>query len=698
MRRRRGRLRRIVTGLVALCVALLVAGYAIIASLDVQQVARVARDEVKALTGRDLVIDGPIDLKISLTPSVDLQDVRFANAGWGSRPEMATLRRVEVEVELLPLLTGNVVVRRLVVIEPDILLETDAAGRGNWEFETAGDGAAAPVDAGDSGAVQLPDIQDFRFQGGRLRFVDTASGQELTLDIVEATGRLPIGGGGREIHLMAAYNGNPFAVDGTYGGIAALLSGTPGPLDLTVTAGGATVTARGTAGTLSADLAVTAAGDDLSEFSPWVGTDLPPLGPYSLSANLKSDRQSFDFSGLVVKLGESDLTGNLALSLAGPRPALRGRLVSQLLDLDDLTGAPTTEVAASDRGDGSGGAEKVFDDTPLPLEALRAVDAQVKLSVEKFSAGNLLLDDVQTDLVLKAGDLSAAPLSAGLAGGRLDGRLAINAGEAVPDLVLRLDGRGIDFGDLLERAGISDEVGGELELALDLTGRGATPHAIAAGLGGHVQAVSLDGTVDNSLLRFLNLGVSDIIAPLYGAADSARLECLVARFDIEGGQARSRALVFDTGAFAVAGRGGIDLDAEQLNLAFDTQTSEPSLASFAVPFRVTGPLSDPDVSPDPVGAAVGAVGNVAKTGGNIVGGAVDAVGGLVGSGPIIGQVGSGETLCGEALAAIGRGPSGGGAAPAKSRSVVDDAVEGVGDAVKGAGEGIEKGLENLFGN
>lgn len=683
MRRRRGRLKRLVTGLFALCVALVVAGYAIVASLDVQQVAQVARDEVKAATGRDLVVAGPIDLQISLTPSVDLQDVRFANAGWGSRAEMVSVRRLEVEVELLPLLTGNIVVRRLVIVEPDLLLEIDPEGRGNWEFETAG---RAPASS-DGGAVSAPDVQDFRIEGGRLRLVDATTGADLSLDISEAVGTFPSGGGSRSLRLDAAWNGNPFVVEGTYGGLPALLSGTPGPLDMTLTAGGATLTARGRAGDLTgtpaADLAVTAAGDDLSALSPWVGAELPALGPYSLSTDLKAVGEEFDFSGLVAKIGGSDLTGNLALSLAGARPALKGSLVSKRLDLDDLTGP---EQAPGEASDG-----KVFDETPLPLEALRAVDAQVKLNVEKFSAGKLLLDDLQTNVTLKAGDLTADPLTAGLAGGQLAGGLGLAASKAEPDFALRLAGQDLDFAELLQRAEISDEVGGKLALDIDLQGRGATPHALAAGLGGHVQAVSLDGTVDNDLLRFLSAGLSDITGPLFGGAERTRLECFVARFDIEDGQAESRALVFDTGAFAVAGRGGLDLDAEQVNLAFDTQTSEPSLASLAVPFHVTGPLSDPGVTPDPVGAAVGAVGNVAETGGNLVGGAVDAVGGLLGTGPLIGRIGSSETLCGQALAAIGRDGSDGSAAPASPGSAV-------GDAVKGAGEGIEKGLKNLFGN
>jgi len=119
-------------------------------------------------------------------------------------------------------------------------------------------------------------------------------------------------------------------------------------------------------------------------------------------------------------------------------------------------------------------------------------------------------------------------------------------------------------------------------------------------------------------------------------AFARRHETSPTRFDLAEGQARSRALVLDTGAFAVTGRGGIDLAAERVNLAFDTETSEPSLASLAVPFKVIGPLADPAVVPDPVGAALGAVGtvgNVAESGANIVGGAVNTVGDLVGPPP-----------------------------------------------------------------
>ncbi len=710
MRKRRGGIRRFVTGVTALLVALGVAGYAIVASLDVQRVADFARGQIKSATGRDLVIDGPVELQVSLTPAVNLEAVRFANAPWGSRADMATLRRLEIEVELLPLLFGEVVVKRLVVVEPDILLETGAEGQGNWVFAEAAATAEPPSGAAADGDITLPDVQDVLVEGGRLTVLDAGRQQVLRLEIVKAVGAVPAGGGSRSLELEAAYNGNPFRLEAVYGGLPALLSGAPAPLEASVEAGGVTLSAKGRAGNLAgaaeAELALTAAGDSLAGLSPFLGTELPALGPFKLSADTKIESQAIEVKSLSLQVGGSDLAGNASLARTAARPAVKAALVSKRLDLADFSGraAPGGGAAGAPPAGAGGAADRVFPDEPLPLAALTAVDANVKLGADLLRlTPQLELEELQLTLALAGGRLTVAPLTAGLAGGRLDGRLTLAAAEAEPALTLTLDGSDIDFGDLLKRAEVSDEVAGKLALDIDLKGRGASPHALAAGLGGHVQAVSQDGTIDNSILSALSAGLGDITGPLFGQSRSTRLECLVARFDIDRGQAKSRALVLDSGTFAVAGRGGIDLGAEQVNLAFDTQTSQPSLASLAVPFKVVGPLADPEVVPDAVGAvtgAVGTVGDVARSGGNIVGGAVDAVGGLVGTGPLIGPVGGSRDLCAEALAAIGRGGQApassahSSSAPPSSGGIVDDA----GKALQDAGDAIEKGIKNLFGN
>src|ERR1700677_841831 len=83
---------------------------------------------VKRATGRDLALNGKISLKPSLWPTIQASDVTFSNPPGFSRPQMASLQGIELQLGLLPLLSNKLVIRQLLLIHPDILLETDAAG------------------------------------------------------------------------------------------------------------------------------------------------------------------------------------------------------------------------------------------------------------------------------------------------------------------------------------------------------------------------------------------------------------------------------------------------------------------------------------------------------------------------------------------------------------------------------------------
>ena len=103
------------------------------------EIARV----VKAATGREVIMDGDIGLKIGLAPRLTMANVSLQNAPWGSRPEMVTIKHFEVQVALLPLVRGEIEIKRFVLVEPDILIETDPAGRSNLVFEKSGEVSSA---------------------------------------------------------------------------------------------------------------------------------------------------------------------------------------------------------------------------------------------------------------------------------------------------------------------------------------------------------------------------------------------------------------------------------------------------------------------------------------------------------------------------------------------------------------------------
>ena len=108
-----------------LLIALVVAGVAVLSSMDFNQYKGLIAEQASDATGRKLIIDGELELNISLNPSVSVDGVSFANASWGSKPEMLTLERFAAEISLIPLLSGDIQVKRVVLYGADLLLETD---------------------------------------------------------------------------------------------------------------------------------------------------------------------------------------------------------------------------------------------------------------------------------------------------------------------------------------------------------------------------------------------------------------------------------------------------------------------------------------------------------------------------------------------------------------------------------------------
>lgn len=77
---------------------------------------------------------GSIRLQLLPTPRIKIYDVSFGNASGASKPEMITVKNVEVILSLFDLLIGKITVKSINLNTPEITLEKNKDGSTNWEL------------------------------------------------------------------------------------------------------------------------------------------------------------------------------------------------------------------------------------------------------------------------------------------------------------------------------------------------------------------------------------------------------------------------------------------------------------------------------------------------------------------------------------------------------------------------------------
>ncbi len=655
---------------------------------DIQQAVRDA-------TGRRLVIEGELELKLGLSPSITVSGVRLANAPWGSRPDMVRLKALSAEVALLPLFSGDVRIKRVVLSGADILLEADGKGRANWVFGSpAAEPKPAADDAGD--AVVIPGFNLVVIENARLTYRDGSGGKPLVFVIDRLEGRAKDVADPVKLVLDGAFNGNKFSLNGAFGAVARLVGGGGWPVDVAIRAGGAEIKVKGKIARPMTgegiDLSIAVAGKDLSALSGLAGSPLPALGPYRISGRLNQNGETWRLDDLAAGLGASSVTGRLELKPGGARPSVHMTLAAELVDLADFRDKRATgdgvaqapaPAPAPDAGDG-----RVFSAELFPLEALTVVDATASLQFDTIRSDEFEITGAAVDMVLHNGVMKVRSLRLGLAGGEIRGEAEIAAVGKEAQANLRLKLSEIDLHRLLRQLDVTDIVQGKLDGDVQLSGRGASLRGLMAALDGTVSVVMGKGSIDNRYVNLIGADLLRTLAPSASEQKGTTVNCLVSRFLVKNGIATSSALLFDTDLVTVGGKGTVDLGTEKLDLTLVPRPKDATLLSLAAPINVKGTLAAPTAAPDTAAVAK-------KVAIGVVGSLINPLGLLV---PLVSTGSDDKNPCVAALAARSTGAEGDAAAPEGApEKAKKSPVKAIGDAIKGIGEGIGKGLKSLFG-
>ncbi len=364
------------------------------------------------------------------------------------------------------------------------------------------------------------------------------------------------------------------------------------------------------------DLAIAFESPNMGVFSDVAGGSIPAIGPVTVTGTFKGGTEKvLSFTDFVAKFGHSDLTGSASVDFQEDTPYLKASFNSDRISIKDIY--QEGEDAGTTGGSGSAGAAstdagppadgRVIPKDPLPLDAMKSLNADVSVKVAELGLTRTTLNNLDIGVSLKDGDLQVSPLTADAVGGGVDGSFRMNASKEIPEMAVKFKASDLDLGVVLHMLEVAPMITGPLTMDISLAGLGDNPRAIASTLGGYARTAVVDGRAYSEAIRNeFGSGADVLISLLFGGKNSVIVECLVADYEVRGGVATTKAGVIETGVATVTMEGTANLGNETLDMVIDPKTRIAGVAGISVPVSVGGTFADPSFTPNPGKAILGA--------------------------------------------------------------------------------------------
>lgn len=572
--------------------------------LDWNLLRRPVERIVSAKLDRTVHIDGDIDVEIlRWSPSADVRGIRISNPKWAGDSDMAQIERLQFQVKLLPLLKGDVVMPLLRIDKPVVALASAEDGRNNWTFKKSKKPAS------------LPPIQRFEINDGQLA-IDDAKRKLVFRGRISSSETQ----GGKTVQAFKLFgdgtlNGAKFDLDLAGGPLLNVDPDKPYPFDAKLSAGATKVVAKGSIAKpfdlARFDTSLSVSGNDLADVYYLTGLALPNTPPYQISGQL--DRRGFvyRYSGMKGRVGDSDLSGELAVTTGREKPFLSADLVSRRLDFDDLAavlGAGTTakggEAASPQQAATAqqlAATQRLFPDTPLRVERLRGMDAAVKYRADTVVDAIFPVRKASLNLSLDDAVLTLDPVTFHFDRGQLSGLVAINAQKDIPGVNMDVRMTGAQIQEFLPASYKTMVTGGLIGRA-KLSGSGLSVRDVAADADGQVTVVVPSGEMRKGIAELM--GVNLINGLFADKADRTAVRCAVADFKVQDGVMNANTIVFDTEPVIVTGGGTINLRTERMDLEVKGHPKKVRLLRLNLPLELQGSLRQPKFGVE-AGGAVG---------------------------------------------------------------------------------------------
>jgi uncharacterized protein involved in outer membrane biogenesis len=569
--------------------------------------------QVSEKTGREFVIAGDLDVRLSLNPLISAQGISLANAEWGTKQPMLAVDGIAFRVSLWDLLKGDIVLPDVSASQPKVILEKSEDGKKNWELKKE-----------EEKETRLPTIGRLVLDRGVVMFRDPKTKSDITVKVVTRSASADARETPLDLVAEGRFTGLEFVAE-VHGGAAMALADEnfPYPIKGKVQVGNTHAAFDGTITGLAAmkaiDLNLELHGDDLSALYPITGIVIFPSPPYRISGRLMHRKTEWGMHGFSGKVGSSDLGGDIVFDTGGKRPTLRGDIISEQLDLNDLQGfvaarrGPQPQDSPAEKQEKKASAEaqsgRLLPDQKFKVDRLRAMDADVKFTGQSIKNKDLPVEHLFTHLKVDDGLMTIDPVDFAVAGGGIKAGVTINAREEIPQGAAKLEVKRLQLPKLFPKLELTKDSKGLIGGAADVKGRGESVGALLASTNGRFGMIMSGGEISETVLAAIDLDGAKLIKLLFTGDKNVPVRCGVIDFDIENGVMKNETFVIDTAETVILGEGQISLVDESIKMKLSPEPKDPSVLSLRTPVHIAGTFKNPLIYPDKilairVGAAV----------------------------------------------------------------------------------------------
>jgi len=608
----------VVGGLIASLFLIIIILAFIPITIDLSEYKGAVESAATLALGRTVKIDDKIVIATSLQPYFSFEGLRISNPKGFQSGDLFHMKTAKIEVRLLPLFRGKIHITEVSAKGVTVALVENERGAVNWSSSTPSESKTEPPPqpkppseerklelTSDSlvlAKLVLEDLSvDYRRPG---------MAEPVQFKIDECIGAM-IPGKPFTLSIKGNLLKQPYTTEVKVGSLQELVEKNRSWMEIKTEIAKTHFDFTGTIdlaqASKSLQLKTSVTGNRLDSLNGLIGVDLPPLKSYKIGALLTMKDKRVDLSDFVIQVGKSKLVGKMVIDNTGSRPKSTIELSAPLIQLNDFDviewspeksnsekpapeGDKKKESGAVASKEQKSSSEKKPDELLSP-EVLGKFDVKMNVKVNKVLSGSDELGSGVLTATLKNGRFSIDPVKLDIPGGSFSLAASLKPDNKAPEASIRVVMKKFDFGVLVRRANPKADMGGLINLDVDLKSSAGSFDELMANGNGYFD---FSGRLKNLKAGIIDLWAVNVIAAITSREDdkASKINCVVGRWTMKDGLLKSDVFLIDTTKIRICGKGQVDFIKEHLDIKMVPTPKKPEYFSLATPIEVKGNFTD----------------------------------------------------------------------------------------------------------